>query len=154
MQPLDIPRLHHIGVVVRDVVGSVGRHASVFDVDRWNFINWRRQPGRLETPFYRGTPVNHEYLTGRAFDFQGFGFDKRHLPIGRIVFVRWLRRVARKRAVAGMVAIAHEAGTGDGFSTFDLLHRASFGGADEDGFQRALEHDLHSDYSLTDSCCM
>ncbi|MDG4834347.1 VOC family protein [Solwaraspora sp. WMMD1047] len=75
MTALDIPRLHHIGVVVRDVLGTVARHASVFDVDRWNFINWRREHGRLETPFYRGRPVDHEYLTGRAFDFQGFGFE-------------------------------------------------------------------------------
>ncbi len=75
MPPLDVPRLHHIGVVARDVVGTVGRHAEVFDVDRWNFINWRREHGRLETPFYRGVPVDHEYLTGRAFDFQGFGFE-------------------------------------------------------------------------------
>lgn len=75
MRALDVPRLHHVGVVVRDVVGAVGRHASVFDVDRWNFINWRREHGRLETPFYRGEPVDHEYLTGRAFDFQNFGFE-------------------------------------------------------------------------------
>ncbi|MGY1806963.1 hypothetical protein ACI8AF_06290 [Blastococcus sp. SYSU D00669] len=75
MTALDVPRLHHIGIVSRDVVGSVGRHASVFDIDRWNFINWRRERGRLETPFYRGRPVDHEYLTGRAFDFQDFGFE-------------------------------------------------------------------------------
>jgi hypothetical protein len=75
MKALEIPKLHHIGIVVRDVVGAVGRHASVWDIARWNFINWRREPGRLETPFYRGAPVNHEYLTGRAFDFQGFGFE-------------------------------------------------------------------------------
>lgn len=75
MQALDIPRLHHLGIVVRDVVATVGRHASVFEIDRWNFINWRHEPGRLETPFYRGKPVDHEYLTGRAFDYENFGFE-------------------------------------------------------------------------------
>jgi Glyoxalase/Bleomycin resistance protein/Dioxygenase superfamily len=72
---LAVPRLHHIGIVVRDTMSAVRRHATVFDIDRWNFINWRPEPGRLEGPYYRGNPVDHEYLTGRAFNFQGFGFE-------------------------------------------------------------------------------
>jgi hypothetical protein len=75
MSALEVPKLHHIGIVVPDVLGAVRRHAGVFDIDRWNFINWRVEPGRLEGPHYRGNPVRHEYLTGRAFEFQGFGFE-------------------------------------------------------------------------------
>lgn len=69
------PKLHHIGIVVKDVMGTVGNHASVYDIDTWNFINWRHEQGRLESPFYRGEFVNHEYLTGRAFNFHNFGFE-------------------------------------------------------------------------------
>jgi hypothetical protein len=72
---LAVPKLHHVGIVTRDAMSAVRRHATVFDIDRWNFINWRPEPGRLEGPYYRGNPVEHEYLTGRAFNFQGFGFE-------------------------------------------------------------------------------
>jgi hypothetical protein len=69
------PKLHHIGIVVRDVVGTVGQHAGVYDIDTWNFINWRKEQGRLESPFYKNEFVDHEYLTGRAFNFTNFGFE-------------------------------------------------------------------------------
>jgi hypothetical protein len=73
--PLDVPRLHHVGIVVGDVLTAVKQHASVYDIDTWNFINWRPEQGRLESPFYRGCAVHHEYLTGRAFNFCDFGFE-------------------------------------------------------------------------------
>jgi hypothetical protein len=72
---MEVSQLHHFGVVVNDVVGSVARYADVFGIRSWNFMNWRTEPGRLDNPFYKGAPVDHEYFCGMGFDFREFGFE-------------------------------------------------------------------------------
>lgn len=75
VEPMEISQLHHFGVVVTDVVATVARYADVFGIRSWNFMNWRTEPGRLDNPFYRGAPVEHEYFCGMGFDFRDFGFE-------------------------------------------------------------------------------
>jgi hypothetical protein len=73
--PLPVTQLHHLGVVVQDVVGTVERYADTFGIPSWPFMNWRNGPGRLDAPFYRGEPVEHGYFCGMGFNFTNFGWE-------------------------------------------------------------------------------
>lgn len=73
--PLEVTQVHHFGVVVRDVRRTVDAYASTFGIADWNFMNWRTEPGRLDTPFYRGRPVDHGYFCGMGFNYKNFGWE-------------------------------------------------------------------------------
>jgi hypothetical protein len=73
--PLAVTQLHHLGVVVRDVVAKVERSDGLFGIATWPFMNWRPEPGRLEAPFYRGQPVDHGYFCGMGFNYRNFGWE-------------------------------------------------------------------------------
>jgi len=73
--PLDVQQLHHLGIVVRDVVPTVERYADTFGITTWPFMNWRTEYGRLDAPFYRGEPVDHGYFCGMGFGYRNFGFE-------------------------------------------------------------------------------
>jgi catechol 2,3-dioxygenase-like lactoylglutathione lyase family enzyme len=73
--PLDVTQLHHIGIVVNDVVASVAKYAEVFGITTWPFMNWRNGLGRLDDPFYRGKPVEQGYFCGMGFNYRNFGFE-------------------------------------------------------------------------------
>lgn len=73
--PLDVQQLHHLGIVVRDVVPTVERYADAFGIRTWPFMNWRTEYGRLDAPFYRGEPVDHGYFCGMGFGYRNFGFE-------------------------------------------------------------------------------
>ena len=75
VEPLHVPQLHHLGIVVGDAIERCRCHSQVFDIPVWNFINWRREQGRLEDPKYRGEDTDHEFFCGRAFDFRNFGLE-------------------------------------------------------------------------------
>jgi catechol 2,3-dioxygenase-like lactoylglutathione lyase family enzyme len=72
--PLTVQGVNHFGVVVDDVMTSLARYNEILGIETWNMRDWRTEPGRLEAPYYRGEPVNHEYFTGRTA-FRDFGFE-------------------------------------------------------------------------------
>lgn len=72
--PLPIQGVSHFGVVVRDMPAAVERYADILGVREWGVRDWRPEPGLLESPYYRGAIVDHEYYTGLA-QTHDFGFE-------------------------------------------------------------------------------
>lgn len=73
--PLEVFGVQHLGVVVADVMASIGRYSSLYGLHSWAMVNWHSEPGWLESPTYGGAPVEHAYFCGMAFDFHDFGFE-------------------------------------------------------------------------------
>jgi catechol 2,3-dioxygenase-like lactoylglutathione lyase family enzyme len=73
--------VNHFGIVVDDVMASLERYHQFFGLEQWTIRDWRAEPGSLECPFYRGEPVEHEYLTGLS-PCRDFGFEIIHPTFG------------------------------------------------------------------------
>lgn len=74
VEPLPITSVGHFGIVVRDMHGTLERYAHLLGAREWGVRDWRTEPGLLESPYYRGEQVDHEYYTGLA-QFRDFGFE-------------------------------------------------------------------------------
>lgn len=72
--PLEVQGVNHFGVVVDDVIESLGKFNEVLGVESFTIKDWRSESGLLENSFYRGEPVRHEYFTGLTA-FKDFGFE-------------------------------------------------------------------------------
>lgn len=72
--PVEVQGLGHFGVVVNDLMTSLGQYNELLGVPSWNIRDWRSEKGLLENVHYRGETVNHEYFTGLAF-VENFGFE-------------------------------------------------------------------------------
>lgn len=73
--PLNVPLLHHFGIVVRDVVERAESYSKLFGIDNWNFGLWHSSPGSLENATYNGKPVEHSYFTTLVSPLTNFGFE-------------------------------------------------------------------------------
>lgn len=72
--PVTVSGVSHFGVVVNDVIAAINRYNEILGVESFGIKDWRTEPGRLENPYYRGKPVNHEYFTGLT-PFRDFGLE-------------------------------------------------------------------------------
>ena len=73
--PLNVPLLHHFGIVVRDVVERAESYSKLFGIDNWNFGLWHSAKGSLEDATYNGKPVEHSYFTTLVSPLTNFGFE-------------------------------------------------------------------------------
>jgi hypothetical protein len=73
--PLQVPLLHHFGIVVRDVVERAESYSKLFGIDNWSFGLWHSAPGSLEDATYNGKPVEHSYFTTLVSPLTNFGFE-------------------------------------------------------------------------------
>ncbi|MCK7641975.1 hypothetical protein JIM95_003405 [Corynebacterium sp. CCM 8835] len=66
--------IHHFGVIVDNVLGSLEAYRDIFGITRFECKTWQTGHGRLDDPRYRGEKVDHGYFTaqGSAGDF---GFE-------------------------------------------------------------------------------
>ena len=58
--------LLHLGLVVDDVFRETGTYAEMLGVGQWDLYHWRAGEGSLNDPFFRGEPVEHQYLSATA----------------------------------------------------------------------------------------
>lgn len=73
--PLNVPLLHHFGIVVRDVVERAESYSKLFGLDNWNFGLWHSGQGSLENATYNGKPVEHAYFTTLLSPITNFGIE-------------------------------------------------------------------------------
>lgn len=73
--PLNVPLLHHFGIVVRDVIERAESYCNLFGINDWNFGLWHSAKGSLEDATYNGKPVEHSYFTTLVSPLTNFGFE-------------------------------------------------------------------------------
>ncbi|WP_067461006.1 antibiotic biosynthesis monooxygenase [Actinomadura macra] len=75
VQPLNIPHMHHFGVVVESGFRTTAKYAELWGLTEWVYADYRPEYGSLDDPEYRGEPEAHGFFCGFGFDFHNFGFE-------------------------------------------------------------------------------
>ncbi|CAI7978352.1 Glyoxalase/bleomycin resistance protein/dioxygenase superfamily protein [Frankia sp. Hr75.2] len=72
--PIPVQGVGHFGIVVHDMPRRIEQYHRILGVPKWGVRTWRSEPGMLESPYYRGETVDHEYFTALS-QSHGFGFE-------------------------------------------------------------------------------